>query len=654
MRANQSIEDMIQSVSCSFPWDFEDGTMRWGDNADDRSSMFHALMLWYILLTKETPSEFCLECRFVKSFFADSCRTKRLRVATLFNSLKSIEEVVKLLPEISSEVNYPKQMLTRFKRELSKRNCNMQLASAWYRPVLRFAQHGEHQQFFWMVEAATFLRRLQLTGLDTSEQNCTEYVRFEHHLNEFWYSIVTEPGEALRTIDELSCIIHEWFRGFSFDGLVPKHGPGSVAGASRSDSTLRYKYTHMESDSIIQPLCYLYDNIDGKMPLSPEGCTIRKGPKHSSEIVFVPKDTLKQRIISREPVLYQYFQQALKNALMEHIGSNRRKFHWLDLSDQDKSRELARCASIDGSLSTIDLSSASDSVSLTLVEKLFHHETFRDYLFLSRTRTTVLPDGTIVELEKFAPMGSSLCFPIECLVFGSIVEHVIRKRRKRKSFYGEYRIYGDDIIVSSDIAADVCSELVMLGFKVNHLKTYTNENSLHYFREACGIEAFDGFDVTPCRISRKLSFPTVALDVSTLSCMTEFCDRLFSYGFLSMRKYMITVLFDHYDMRGKIPFITEDQPRLGLSLVGFHDSVTNYHLSQRFRVPKRTEPDYQTRQCRCLCLRNKRKRTQLSVDDEIRYHEYWLTYLRNPNMVCYEPITVERPSLEMCWNWVNV
>jgi hypothetical protein len=79
---------------------------------------------------------------------------------------------------------------------------------------------------------------------------------------------------------------------------------------------------------------------------------------------------------------------------------------------------MAKEGSVSGEIATIDLSDASDRVSLALVEELFgFNPGFLRFLKLSRSPFAQLPGGELVLLNKFASMGSALTFPVEAMVF---------------------------------------------------------------------------------------------------------------------------------------------------------------------------------------------------------------------------------------------
>jgi hypothetical protein len=104
-------------------------------------------------------------------------------------------------------------------------------------------------------------------------------------------------------------------------------------------------------------------------------------------------------------------------------------------------------------------------------------------------------------------MGSALCFPIESVAFFLAIVSIrihgagvrVTPRAVRKYSSGVY-VYGDDLIVPIDVAPAVSTTLSCYGFRVNAHKSFWNGN----FRESCGMDAFNGVDVTPVYLRRML------------------------------------------------------------------------------------------------------------------------------------------------------
>jgi hypothetical protein len=272
-----------------------------------------------------------------------------------------------------------------------------------------------------------------------------------------------------------------------------KHGPGAVS--ERFGSNERWDFVHIshEIESLVGPEYFRSSWIDllERPPVN------RETP---ARLTAVPKTAVKPRLISIEPSYNQFVQQALQKRLKKllHHGDYACSYKY-----QHHNQRMALQGSIDGLTATIDLSEASDRVGLALVEELFgFNPQFLRYLVKSRSRFVELPGGELVLLNKFASMGSALTFPIESMVFHTLVataicrkqgnfsEGFVKSLRKRSDTLS---IYGDDIIIPVDVYPNVVQSLTSLGMKVNESKSFSSGK----FRESCGVDAFEGRVVTP-------------------------------------------------------------------------------------------------------------------------------------------------------------
>jgi hypothetical protein len=167
----------------------------------------------------------------------------------------------------------------------------------------------------------------------------------------------------------------------------------------------------------------------------------------------------------------------------------------IDLSQQPKlNRQLARRGSIDGSFGTIDLSSASDSVSLKMLRLILPDELLF-WLELARSPHVIFPDGTSNELHMVSSMGNGFTFPLESLIFSTIVVACYRTLGISPSYDHNgptnWAVFGDDIIVRKDAYDFVVRTLKMFGFVVNDQKSFNSG----YFRESCGGDYFRGHNI---------------------------------------------------------------------------------------------------------------------------------------------------------------
>lgn len=127
-------------------------------------------------------------------------------------------------------------------------------------------------------------------------------------------------------------------------------------------------------------------------------------------VKFVDKDVGSYRTICMEPNGHMFLQQALLRVVSSVMEKTMYRF--VTLKDQLGNQMAAQFGSATGLVDTIDLSAASDSVHIDLVRAVFP-KNWLYYLLGTRTSKVRLPNGQVVKVNKFAPMGSALCFPIQ-------------------------------------------------------------------------------------------------------------------------------------------------------------------------------------------------------------------------------------------------
>ncbi|DAD51809.1 RNA-directed RNA polymerase [ssRNA phage Gerhypos.3_14] len=299
-----------------------------------------------------------------------------------------------------------------------------------------------------------------------------------------------------------SYIIRDVLKGFDPRCITPKHGPGAVATGERLEE--KWAFGRLYSNIHRVYPYYEYYIVGWGRELMDRLGWYRSLERHESgvaKVVLVPKDSRGPRLISCEPLEYQWIQQGLGRKLVAHLESSRITGGQINFTNQEINRQLALLSSKTGEYATLDLKEASDRVSVELVKHLFaNNEDVLKSLLATRTTATKLPDGSILPLNKFAPMGSALCFPVEALCFWAVAVAAIARRFRlqpqevgRKVF-----VYGDDIIVPVDWALVVMEALELVRLKVNVSKSCITGS----FRESCGMDAFKGVQVTPTRLKK--------------------------------------------------------------------------------------------------------------------------------------------------------
>ena len=202
-----------------------------------------------------------------------------------------------------------------------------------------------------------------------------------------------------------------------------------------------------------------------------------------NRVTFVPKTATTERAIAIEPLVNIYAQLGLGLMMRKRLEA----VAFIDLNDQSVNQQLAREGSIRGFLATIDLSSASDTVSREVVRALLPEAWF-SALDSCRSKVGLL-DGVPFGYEKFSSMGNGFTFELETLLFWALARSacVIADVPEMVS------VYGDDIIVPVDAYDTLVEILTFFGFTLNKAKSFRSGP----FRESCGKDYYDGIDVRP-------------------------------------------------------------------------------------------------------------------------------------------------------------
>jgi hypothetical protein len=221
---------------------------------------------------------------------------------------------------------------------------------------------------------------------------------------------------------------------------------------------------------------------------------------NQNKVITVPKNYKTDRVIAVEPDMNMYIQKGLAACIRRRL----RKVG-IDIRSQSLNQDLALYASKTGAMATIDMSMASDTVSLELVRLLLPPEWLTAFE-QCRTAEGVLPCGSRVLYRKFSSMGNGYTFELETMLFWSLASAVC-------SAYGVSErliaVYGDDVVVPSSVAQPLIALLGYCGFSTNESKTFIDGP----FRESCGKHYISGFDVTPFYVRKQ---PTSLLDLFLL------------------------------------------------------------------------------------------------------------------------------------------
>jgi hypothetical protein len=441
------------------------------------------------------------------------------------------------------------------------------------------------------------------------------YYKFDDlYLNEFekW----CDNELRLETLDfpsdllaDLNKIAKKYLKNLSFKDIVPRHGPGAISEGGRAifNHSLA-KYSTCCNDRKIKIALNLShasfrQDLFGEEVLAPR---ISRG-------IFVPKNWKQLRGVNPEPGLMMFWQQGVKNALYSYMHRHPILGKVINLQDQSQNRDYAQFGSKFRCYDTIDLSSASDTISWRLVKAIFKDTSLYPWLLATRTDSTKLkfPDGeefVVPHLSKYAPMGSALTFPIESLVFCFCAFYVIEKAQSVYKFtdlqteiVSSLSIYGDDIVIKHDYYAPLLLTLKTLGFLPNEEKSFSGS---HPFRESCGIECHLGEDITPMSYGRTfkglpITFEQpVKVDGKTLSQLYSKANIAKCYGYKMLYLYWLDKIENaYYWDRGrkhsvKIAFTSTPDSSSALYLSRFEACQLDSYLS-RYGLAVRYNSDLQ-------------------------------------------------------------
>jgi hypothetical protein len=202
----------------------------------------------------------------------------------------------------------------------------------------------------------------------------------------------------------------------------------------------------------------------------------------------VPKTAEIDRCACKEPDLNMYIQRGLGLYLrrcLRKVG--------IDLRDQTKNQDLAYKGSLPKghpdarNLATLDLSSASDTLSESLVQRLLPLEWFWALDSVRSKRTYVRDEW--IPLNMFSSMGNGFTFELETLIFYALTKAVCYLTGTK----GTISVYGDDIIAPTKVAPLLARVFHYFGFLINTKKSHWKGT----FRESCGKHYDCGKDVSP-------------------------------------------------------------------------------------------------------------------------------------------------------------
>jgi len=361
-----------------------------------------------------------------------------------------------------------------------------------------------------------------------------------------------------------------------------KHGPGAVAEGHLSNSKWSAIWDSLCSTDDLSGLGLDLFGLDSERFQSEMRDVQPSVPRGSAKLISVAKNSTSRRTITIEPVVLQFAQQGLNDGLRREIEQCKILRQALVLNQQLPNQYLAEIGSITGEWATLDLSSASDRLSSDVVKLVFHRfPAFLEKLFRFRSVEVRADRKPARSLTKFAGMGNATTFPVQSVVFAMItiasILHKLGKQPTHRNVLHASRmvqVYGDDIIVPTHHHSQVEEWLEHFGMRVNRHKSFTEGN----FRESCGLDAFNGIDVTPLY----LKFDPYDLDLGSdfIARTVDFSNHAWSECYYSLSTTIIESLSGRIK---NLPLISEDDGLVGLT--NRWNARTYNYWSKRYQRP---------------------------------------------------------------------
>jgi len=351
--------------------------------------------------------------------------------------------------------------------------------------------------------------------------------------------------------------------------LTPKHGSGKTADRlsgnrkfSQTEWTDRLERVFPYGENAIPNwrFNYLLSDVNFLEP----------GQERPVKVTLVPKTLKTPRVIAIEPTCMQFMQQAVSERIMQDLESPLSTIQIIGFTHQEPNQQMACEGSSSGRLATIDLSEASDRVSNQHVRALLKHfPHLSEAVDATRSRKADVPGFGVLRLAKFASMGSALCFPVEAMVFATVVlmgiQNALRHRLSKRdilSLEGRVRVYGDDIVIPTEFMQSVIDSLESFGLVVNLDKSFGTGK----FRESCGKEYYHGTDVSIVRV--RAVFPSSLKHAHEMMAVVSLRNRLYEAGLWKTAFWLDAGI--NRLCGGRYPYVSRRSSALGrVSFLGF-------------------------------------------------------------------------------------
>ena len=340
------------------------------------------------------------------------------------------------------------------------------------------------------------------------------------------------PAQTRLSLLRARAICHQILTPFTTEELFDecKHSNGTTLGLKFVETNLEDKmYYPLSSSDTCVKLFELYKQYDPQLANYIDEYNMYNtqptySVKNSSKTTFVDKTNKIDRTIAIEPTLNMFFQKGAESLLRDRL------LPYLDLTNlQDTHKQLALYGSLTADISTVDFSSASDSISVELVKFLLPPAWFM-LLSSIRCSSTVLDDVIYTDLPMISTMGNATTFPLETLVFYSLA-YACSAPFTGKSLFAECKdlkisVYGDDCILPRHATSSFIELAQYVGMLVNVEKTFTGDVK---FRESCGADCFDFRNVRPFHLKSPSNLSLLGQEAWFYTIMNGLLKKYISY-----------------------------------------------------------------------------------------------------------------------------
>jgi hypothetical protein len=230
----------------------------------------------------------------------------------------------------------------------------------FYKYELPYSDDQEQQVVSQFVKTESDLKLLsqkfsELSALNTTDMSNYNYV----NRRQFWRSVNRHRGRcklpSVHSVrDAASILLARLFADFDPKDIVPRHGPGAVA--TKQQLWDKFRWTNVSAKiTNVYPLDeYFYSSL-GHVCDRLQEFSLVTDRDLPARVILVPKDSRGPRLISCEPVDYQWAQQGLGRSIVRHVEHNELTKFNVFFTNQQPNQFGALLGSESGRYATLDL-----------------------------------------------------------------------------------------------------------------------------------------------------------------------------------------------------------------------------------------------------------------------------------------------------------